>query len=377
MFQPSKRAVIDPFRVMQILGKAQQRSDALLLCVGQPRAGAPTPVVKATAEALRARPLGYTPTLGLPELREEIAAWHSRAYGVNTRPENVVVTTGSSGGFVAAFLLALDVGDTVVLTRPGYPAYRNTLKTLGANIVDLPCGPETRYQPTVDLLPYGARAVVVTSPDNPTGTIIDPEELGRIARWCEDNDALLISDEIYHGISYGRQCVTARAFSEEAIVVGSASKYFCMTGWRLGWLIVPDRLVPALDNLEANLALCPPAISQWAALHAFDETSQAELRAHVEDYKGVRELFLRRLPELGLGTFAPPDGGFYFWVEVSHLTGDAEQWCEDLLEATGVAIAPGVDFDPVDGHRFVRISFCVDLPTAQEALDRLQRFLLP
>lgn len=380
MFHPSTRSAIDPFRVMQILGKAQQRDDALLLCVGQPRAGAPAPVMAAAQEALRGKPLGYTPTLGVPELREAIAAWHSTTYGVETRGDNVVVTTGSSGGFVAAFLLALDAGDTIALSRPGYPAYRNSLTALGVTIVDLECGPQTRYQPTVahlTALESPPKAVIITSPDNPTGTIIDPEELGAIAHWCESNDVLLISDEIYHGISYGRRCATARSYSTEAIVVGSTSKYFCMTGWRLGWLIVPDRFVPLLENLEANLALCPPAISQWAALHAFTDESARELSAHVQDYQQVRDLLLRRLPELGLGTFAPPDGGFYFWVDVSHLTDNAEQWCDELLDATGVAIAPGVDFDPVGGNRFVRISFCVDLPTATLALDRLQGFLVP
>ena len=186
---------------------------------------------------------------------------------------------------------------------------------------------------------------------------------------------MLISDEIYHGISYGRQCATARNYSSQAVVVGSLSKFFSMTGWRLGWLIVPDELVEPLENLQANLALCPPAISQYAALAAFDEEAQSEVRGHVERYAASRSMLLKRLPQLGLDRFAPPDGGFYLYVDVSHLTADSEAWCREVLETTGVAFAPGVDFDPVDGHKYIRISFCLDIAQIEEACERIAKIL--
>lgn len=374
----SRRAEVEPFRVMQILGAAQRRDDSLLLCVGQPATSAPQPVIASAHSWLDSHTLGYTATLGIPQLREAIATWHSETYNVATSPENVVVTTGSSGGFVALFLAALEHGDAIAMTRPGYPAYRNALKALGARILDIPCDEATRFQPTVEklvALPEIPRAVIVTSPDNPTGTIIDPAELAKIAAWCEENNCLLISDEIYHGISYGRECATARQFSSEAAVVGSLSKYFSMTGWRLGWLIVPDDMVTPLENLEANLALCPPALSQYAALEVFGEAAKAELDGHVERYRHARDYLLQTLPALGLGTFAPPDGGFYLYVDISHLTDDSEQWCSDLLAATGVAVAPGVDFDPVDGHKYIRISFCVSLDVITQACARIAEFL--
>ena len=332
--QPSQRSHVDPFRVMQILGQTDENS--LVLCVGQPSSGAPTPVIRRVQQALIDAPLGYTPTLGTDELRATIADWHSAAYGVTTRPENVVITTGSSGGFVALFLAALDHGDTIAMSRPGYPAYRNTLQALGAQIVDLPCGPDTRFQPTARMLAEldtVPKAVIVTSPDNPSGTIIDPDELRAIAEWCDANGCLLISDEIYHGITYGRTCATARSYSDQAVVVGSLSKFFCMTGWRLGWLIVPDHLVEPLENLQANLALCLP--------------------------------FTR---------FAPPDGGFYLYIDISEYTDDSERWCRDLLRETGVAVAPGVDFDPIEGHRYIRISFCVDVDVIEQACQRITEF---
>lgn len=369
-FISQRSAAVPPFRVMQILGAAQKRDDALLLCVGQPATSAPQPVIANAHRWLDHHNLGYTATLGIPELRQKIADYH------HADPKNVVITTGSSGAFVALFLTILDHGDTIAMTRPGYPAYRNALTALGASIIDVPCGPETRFQPTVEkLAAIKPRAVIVTSPDNPTGTIIDPEELERIAHWCESNNCLLISDEIYHGITYGRPCVSARQFSDQAVAVGSLSKYFSMTGWRLGWLILPDYLVEPLENLEANLALCPPAISQYAALEAFTPESIAELQTHVDRYAQARDVLLSELSHMGFTNFAPPDGGFYLYIDISHLTDDSEQWCAQLLADTGVAIASGVDFDPVDGHKYIRISFCVALETIQEACARLAQWL--
>ena len=384
---PSKRSEVAPFHVMDVLAAAQERQrthgDALFLCAGQPSTPAPRRALEAVRSAVGSQILGYTEATGIPELKRAIADDHNRRMrlrggeGRGVAPEDVVVTTGSSGGFVTLFLAALDPGDDIVLARPGYPAYRNTLQALGANVVEIDCGPETRFQLTVELLEGLARvprAVIVTSPDNPTGTIIDADELGRINRWCEANDVLLVSDEIYHGISFGRECVSAREFSDAAVVVGSVSKYHSMTGWRVGWLIIPEWLRGPCDRLAANLTVCPPAVSQFAAIEAFHPDSIAELDGHVRRYAANRELLIERLPDAGLGTFAPPDGGFYIYADVSHLTDDSLTWARQLLDATGVAVAPGVDFDTVAGHRWVRLCFAGSTEDMAEACRRIGKF---
>ena len=384
---PSKRSAVAPFHVMDVLAAAQERQrthgDALFLCAGQPSTPAPRRALEAVRAAVGEQILGYTEATGIPELKRAIADDHNRRMrlrggaGREVVPEAVVITTGSSGGFVTLFLAALDPGDDIVLARPGYPAYRNTLNALGANVVEIDCGPETRFQLTVELLEgleRTPRAVIVTSPDNPTGTIIDGDELGRIARWCEANDVLLVSDEIYHGISFGRECVSAREFSDSAVVVGSVSKYHSMTGWRVGWLIIPEWLRGPCDRLAANLTVCPPAVSQFAAIEAFHPESIAELDGHVRRYAANRELLIERLPDAGLGTFAPPDGGFYIYADVSHLTDDSLTWSRELLDATGVAVAPGVDFDTAAGHRWVRLCFAGSTEDMAEACRRIGKF---
>lgn len=389
---PSKRSAVAPFHVMDVLAAAQERQrthgDALFLCAGQPSTPAPRRALEAVQSAVGSQILGYTEATGIPGLKRAIADDHNRRMrlrggegrggaGREVVPEDVVVTTGSSGGFVTLFLAALDPGDDIVLARPGYPAYRNTLQALGANVIEIDCGPETRFQLTAELLEgleRVPRAVIVTSPDNPTGTIIDGEELGRIARWCEANDVLLVSDEIYHGISFGRECVSAREFSDAAVVVGSVSKYHSMTGWRVGWLIIPEWLRGPCDRLAANLTVCPPAVSQFAAIEAFHPESIAELDGHVRRYAANRELLIERLPDAGLGTFAPPDGGFYVYADVSHLTDDSLAWARELLDATGVAVAPGVDFDTAAGHRWVRLCFAGSTEDMAEACRRIGKF---
>jgi aspartate/methionine/tyrosine aminotransferase len=297
---------------------------------------------------------------------------------VAVEPAEVVVTTGSSAGFLLAALAAFDAGDQVAMTRPGYPAYRNTLGSLGIDVVALDAGAESRYQPTVEMLealPRPPKGLVLASPSNPTGTIIDACELEAIVRWCAANECRLISDEIYHGISYGRTCASARQFGRDPIVVGSVSKYHSMTGWRLGWLLVPSELRTPVENLQSNLAICAPAVSQVAAVAAFAEASRTELDGHVARYARNRDLLLRRLPELGLDSFAPPDGAFYAYLEIGHLTDDSLVWCERVLAATGVALAPGIDFDTVSGNRTARLSFCGQTEELDEALDRLAGYL--
>ncbi|RNE50054.1 pyridoxal phosphate-dependent aminotransferase [Corynebacterium alimapuense] len=370
---------------MQMLDLVHRRRreglETIMLCAGQPPTGAPQAALDAAAASLHESTLGYTEVVGDRELREIIATWHSQTYGVDTSADNIVITTGSSGGFVASFLAVLDHGDAVALSCPGYPAYRNILESLGARVIDLVCDADTRFQPTaamLEALPEADRpkAVIVTSPGNPTGTIIDPAELERIARWCEDNGAVLISDEDYHGMSFGRELASARQFSDRAIVVGTLSKYFSMTGWRVGWLIVPDELLTPIENLQASLSLCAPAISQVAGRAAFGAPARAELDGHIERYRAARAVFLEELPKIGFDRFADPDGGLYLWVDVSSVTDDSEAWCKELVDAIGVALAPGVDFDPINGHKWVRLTLCAPEEETREACRRLGRYLV-
>lgn len=377
---PSRRSAVEPFHVMEVVraAAARQRShgDMILLCVGQPSTPAPRAALDAVHTVLDADSLGYTEGDGIPLLRETIATHYRMSYGVTVGVDEVLVSTGSSGGFSTVLLGAFDPGDRVAMARPGYPAYRNTLQALGIEPVEIDCGVETRFQLTVDQLDHEHTAtpldgVVVASPANPTGTIIGPAELAAIAGWCADHDVLLLSDEIYHGISYGAAAQTARAFTQEAVVLGSMSKFWSMTGWRVGWNLLPEPLRRPVDVLQTNLAICAPAVSQHAAVAAFSPEANAELQRHVQRYAVNRDLLLRRLPELGVTSFAPPDGAFYAYCDVSHLTDDTQRWCAEVLDRTGVALAPGIDFDPVNGHRFIRISFCGATDVLDEALDRL------
>ncbi|SOC56791.1 aminotransferase class I/II-fold pyridoxal phosphate-dependent enzyme [Ornithinimicrobium cerasi] len=375
---PSRRSGVEPFHVMEVLKAAAQRQrthgDVLMLCAGQPSTPAPAAARSRAVEVVDAEVLGYTESTGILPLREAIARHHRRSAGVDVSPEDVVVFPGSSGAFTALFLAAFDVGDTVAMTRPGYPAYRNTLQALGCRVLELDCGAATRYQPTVamlDALPEPPAGLIVASPANPTGTIIDSHVLAELTEWCEEHGTLLISDEIYHGLSYGRPTASAWETSREAVVVGSVSKYFSMTGWRLGWLLAPAALRRPLEVLTGNLNICAPAISQHAALGAFTEQARVELDGHRDRYAATRDLLIRRLPEVGLRDYAPPDGAFYAWCDVGHLTDDSVTWCRDLLDDCGVAITPGVDFDTAQGHTKVRLSFAGSTAEVAEALDRM------
>ncbi|GAA5044527.1 pyridoxal phosphate-dependent aminotransferase [Nocardia callitridis] len=363
--------------------RARTHGDVLVLAAGQPSTPAPAPVLRATRAAIDDELFGYTETFGILALRAAIAEHHAATYGYPVDPDEVVVTTGSSGAFSLLFLAAFDPGDTVVVARPGYPAYRNTLTALGCRVLELECGAETRFQPTVamlEALPQPPAGLVVASPANPTGTMIAPDELAAVARWCEANGTLLISDEIYHGITYGERdgdSPTASAWetSREAVVIGSVSKYFSMTGWRLGWMLVPEQLRPALQRLASNLTVCPPAISQFAAVHAFDAEAKTELDDHVRRYALNRRLLLDGLPKLGITDLAPADGAFYAYADIGHLTDDSRQWCAEVLDGTGVALAPGIDFDTANGHRTVRFSFAGATADIETALVRLARYL--
>ncbi|WP_024800794.1 pyridoxal phosphate-dependent aminotransferase [Nocardia sp. BMG51109] len=386
MRSESRRSTVPSFYVMDVWKAAAERArthgDVLVLAAGQPSTPAPAPVLRATRAALDHELLGYTETFGILPLREAIAGHHSRTYGIAVDPDDVVVTTGSSGAFSLIFLAAFDPGDTVVVPRPGYPAYRNTLAALGCRVIELDCGPQTRFQPTVAMLeelPEPPAGLIVASPANPTGTMIAPDELAALARWCDAHGTLLISDEIYHGIAYAgadtEPTASAWETSRESVVIGSVSKYFSMTGWRLGWMLVPSGLRPALQRLASNLTVCPPAISQYAAAHAFGPDAKAELDGHVRRYAENRTLLLRGLPDLGITELAPADGAFYAYADIAHLTHDSTRWCADLLAHTGVAIAPGIDFDTANGNHTVRFSFAGATADIEAALDRLRGYL--
>jgi aspartate/methionine/tyrosine aminotransferase len=383
-FAVASRANVPPFHVMDLLAAAAERrrthGDLLDLVAGQPSTPAPAPVRAAAHRALDEEVLGYTVALGIPPLREAICAHHRRMHGLDVSPDDVVVTTGSSGGFLLAFLAAFEPGDRVAIARPGYPCYRNVLAALGCEVVELPTGPESRFQPTVELLEEldrPVRGLVVASPANPTGTMLFPSELAALATWCEEHGVRLISDEIYHGIEYASppQHASAWETSREAVVFNSFSKYFSMTGWRIGWMLVPEELRRPVDVLTGNFTICPPVLAQHAAVEAFSDASYAECDGHVERYAANRAVLLEGLPRLGIERLAPADGAFYVYADVGHLTDDTMTWCHRLLAETGIATAPGIDFDTAVGNRFVRLSFAGATADMEAALDRLEAWL--
>jgi aspartate/methionine/tyrosine aminotransferase len=378
---PATRAAIAPFYVMRVWAAAAERAARGLpvfnLAAGQPSTSAPRTVLDAAHRALDSQILGYTEAPGILPLRAAIAGHYRDRYQLDIDPANVVVTTGSSGGFVLAFLAAFDPGARVGLARPGYPAYRNILQALGCEVVDLPCGPETRFQPTVSMLEgQDLDGLIVASPANPTGTMVTPAELAELARYCAVRGIRLVSDEIYHGITYGGAHgapASAWATDRGGIVVNSFSKYFSMTGWRIGWLLVPDDLVDSVDAIAGNLAICPPAPSQYAAIAAFDAYDECD--GHVQRYAANRRLMIDGLAALGITRLAPADGAFYLYADVSDITDDSQALCWDLLDTVGVAAAPGLDFDPVNGHRYLRFSFAGNAETLQGAVEALGRYL--
>src|ERR1700756_4972825 len=334
------RAGVPPFYVMDVWLAAAERQrshgDLVNLSAGQRSAGAPEPVRAAAAAALHLNQLGYTVALGIPELRAAIAADYQRQHGIGVDSDAVVVTAGSSGGFLLAFLACFGVGDRVALASPGYPCYRNILSALGCEVVEIPCGPQTRFQPTAQMLAEldpPVRGVVVASPANPTGTVIPPAELAAIASWCEASGVRLISDEVYHGLVYDGAPATSCAWetSRDAVVVNSFSKYFAMTGWRLGWLLVPEELRRAVDCLTGNFTICPPAIAQYAAVAAFTPESLAEADGLLAHYADNRRLLLDGLRGIGIDRLAPIDGAFYVYADVSDLTDDSLSFCSKLL----------------------------------------------
>jgi len=379
----ARRGNIPPFIVMDVMRAAFERQaakgDVLHLEVGQPSTPAPRGVIAAAKAALDADTLGYTDTFGIPPLRKAIAAHYRDWYGVEVAAEQVFVTTGSSGAFVVSFLAAFDPGDRVALAEPGYPCYRNILSALGIVPVGLATTEESRFQPTVAQLEaaesQGGRldGLIVASPSNPTGTMLSADELKALAEYCQARGIRLISDEIYHGISYGERGASALEFTRDAVVINSFSKYFSMTGWRLGWMVVPAELARAIECLAQNLYISPPTLSQVAAVAAFD--CKDELEANVARYSANRDLLLKKLPAAGFDHLAPAQGAFYIYADVSKLTNDSEEFCRRMLAETGVAATPGLDFDPARGRAFMRFSFAGATEDMDEAAERLAAWL--
>ena len=372
----AKRGVVPPFIVMDVMRAAAKRAethgDVLHLEVGQPSSGAPKGAIEAAKQAMDREPLGYTLALGIDPLRERIARHYSDDYGIKVSAERVVVTTGSSGAFLLAFLTAFEAGDRVGVAAPSYPAYRNILTALGVEPVLIPVGPESHFQTTLAVLEEKAKGLdglILASPSNPTGSMLEQPALHAVADWCFQEGIRLISDEIYHGVTYGVTAASA-AGRPGAIVVNSFSKYYAMTGWRLGWLVLPEDMIRPVECMAQNLFIAPPSVSQHAALASFD--CKEELDANVARYARNRDILLNELPAAGFKEMAPADGAFYTYSHIAHWTDDSLDFCRRMLDETGVAATPGVDFDPLDGRHFMRFSFAGSTDDMIEAAKRLR-----
>ncbi len=374
----STRSRVDPFIVMDVMEAARRAEEAgrhiIHMEVGQPGTGAPKGATEALTGALASEPLGYTVALGLPALRQRIARLYGEWYGVDLNPERVVITPGSSGGFILAFTALFDTGDKVGIGAPGYPSYRQILRALDLVPVDLPTAPENRYQPVpADFAGLDLAGLMVASPANPTGTMLDRGALGALIEAAQGQGASFISDEIYHGLEYDKKAVTALEISDDVYVINSFSKYFSMTGWRVGWMVVPEDHVRVLERIAQNMFICAPHASQVAALAAMD--CDAELQANLEVYRRNRALMQAGLPKAGFDKIAPPDGAFYFYADVSDLTDDSRAFAAEILDKAGVAVTPGLDFDPVRGNTTLRFSSARATADIEEGLARLERFM--
>ena len=370
----SSRSQVDPFIVMDVMQAAAAAEAAgrhiIHMEVGQPGTGAPKGAAAALTGAMDAGPLGYTVALGLPALRKRIAQMYGEWYNVDLDPARVVVTSGSSGAFLLAFTALFDSGDRVGIGAPGYPSYRQILSALAMVPVDLPTAPENRYQPVPDdLAGMKLRGLMVASPANPTGTMLDKPAMSALIGACDEVGASFISDEIYHGVEYEKKAVTALEVTDECYVINSFSKYFSMTGWRVGWMVVPDDQVRVVERIAQNMFICAPHASQVAALAAME--CEGELQANMDVYRANRALMLEGLPKAGFDRIAPPDGAFYVYADVSEITNDSRALAAEILEKAGVAVTPGLDFDPERGHTTLRFSYARSTDDIREGLGRL------
>lgn len=373
----AKRGLIPPFIVMDVMraaNKAQAAGkDIIHLEVGQPSTPAPKMVLDGARDALGSDLIGYTDAFGVPELREKISDHYKKAYTMDISPNNICITTGSSGGFILSFLSSFDAGDRVALASPGYPAYRNILNALDVEVINIETGPETNYQPTPELLDKANENIdglIIASPSNPTGTMISESGLKDLAKYCKTNGIRIISDEIYHGITFENAAHSMAEFDDECLIVNSFSKYYSMTGWRLGWLVFPDGLSRSIECLAQNLFISAPTLSQIAAIKAFD--CAEELDANVARYRANRDLLIKELPGAGFSKLSHAEGAFYVYADVSNMTDDSNAFCQQILKESGVAITPGVDFDPGRGRQYVRFSFAGSTSDIETALTRLK-----
>jgi aspartate/methionine/tyrosine aminotransferase len=379
---PSSRSNVPPFIVMDVMAAAARREAAggrvVHMEVGQPAASAPSSAIAAARAALDGGRIGYTEALGIPRLRARIAAYYAERHGVTLDPGRVVVTTGSSAAFSLAFLALLEPGDRVAVASPGYPPYRHILTALGCEPVAIGISAETGWAVTADALLAAHRAAplkaaLMASPANPTGTMLSAAALAGLIRACDAEGIRFISDEIYHGLDYAFPAETAVRLSDQAVVINSFSKYFCMTGWRIGWMVVPDALVRPVERLQQNLAISAPTLSQLAAIGAFD--GRDEMEAVKRGYVDNRRTLIEGLPRAGLDKFLPVDGAFYLYADVSRFSLDSLDFAQRMLAEAGVAATPGIDFDPVDGHRFIRFCYAGSHADMREAVERIGRWL--
>ncbi len=379
---PSKRSEIASFIVMDVMQAAAQKeregASVIHMEVGQPGTPAPQAALQCVQRALPRETMGYSLALGMPELRERIARSYKEWYGVDVPASRVIVTNGSSAAFVLSFLALFDAGAKVALPSPGYPCYRHILTTLGQTSVILETDEASRWMPTAPQIEAAADAggldgLLIASPANPTGTMLEPQRLREIVELCQRRRIWFISDEIYHGLTYGDRAQTALQYADDVIVINSFSKYFSMTGWRVGWMVVPENLVRTFERLTQNLYIAAPTVSQVAALGAFD--GRDELDGNIKVYAANRELLLRELPKAGFDKIAPADGGFYLYCDVSALTDDALAFARKMLDETGVAATPGLDFDEARGARYLRFSYAGKTEDMAQAAQRLHSWL--
>jgi aspartate/methionine/tyrosine aminotransferase len=382
LLKASGRSEVPPFMVMDVMAAAARIEAAgghvIHMEVGQPAAPAPRTAIAAAHAALEQARIDYTSALGIPSLRSRIARHYRESYGSEVDAERIVVTTGSSGGFILAFLAMFEPGDRVAVTVPGYPPYRHILTALGCEPVLIETTSETRHALTGDALLAAHRktplkGVLVGSPANPTGTMMSREALESLMRAAESAGIRFISDEIYHGLDYAFPAVTAAALSPDALVINSFSKYFCMTGWRVGWMVVPEALVRPIERLQQNLSISVPTLSQIAAEAAFD--GRPEMEAIKHGYEENRRILIEGLPRAGLTKFLPVDGAFYLYADVSDFTADSFEFAKAMLEKAGVAATPGVDFDPIHGRSFIRFCYARSAEEMREAVTRIAAWL--
>jgi aspartate/methionine/tyrosine aminotransferase len=380
----ARSAAVEPFHAMDVLAEATKRREAgypvISMAVGQPSHPAPMAALDAAREALGHGRLGYTDALGTLSLRAAIARHYRTRYGMEIDPQRVAVTTGSSAGFNLAFLALFDPGDCVAIARPGYPAYRNILSALGLTVIEVEANADTGFTLTPESLEVAAaragqaiRGVLLASPANPTGTVTGRAGLKALADYCHDRAIAFISDEIYHGLTFAGEETTALAVTDEAVIINSFSKYYCMTGWRVGWMVLPENQVRGFERIAQSLYISPPELSQIAAEAALNST--AVLDVYKASYGANRDLLLKRLPEIGFSIASPMDGAFYAYADVSRFTNDSMDFARRMLAEISVAATPGLDFDPIEGHRTMRFSYAGAKEDMVDAMDRIARWL--